>query len=694
MSKKSRLSNIFGLKLLPVSGEMTSTAKDMLDQETEYLEYLRNRKKFFVMTQIQQTRVHVIKKRKKKKKDDPNRRGGFGLFPPFRRRKKKVRVKKTLKEKVKQHARIKGKKANRNIKSKLERTFKRPSAGPGGANKVTPFTRNKPKLPKKAPKLPTFAGRSGTTSLTKPKPVTKALQKVIPPQARKKVVEKVMSVASRKTLQKASAKTATKVLGKTMIKTGIKKVPILGAIAGLGFGVQRLLSGDPAGALMEVASGVASTIPGAGTAISIGIDSALIAKDLAPKQAKACLKDGGEVSSPTQALIAEGGEPELVVPHSKLGPVFQSLLRQVGTVLTDVTTGFLATLPVPSSRSQAVSAESAKLAAVFGGKSTPLSIFKGSKIKKAAAGFLKKAAGGAMSIAKTAFKMTPVGMAMGMLGSPAKADGIKETFRKRKVINKMSNVNGVMTSSSWDSDTAKQYGNFPVTDVYGSTEGRSKPHGGVDLGTPVGTPVGFTEPGEILAAGKYGGYGNMMDVWLPATKVQMRIAHLSKFVKRTGEFIAGEKLAETGGAVGDPGAGSSTGPHLHFEADNKKNSTRYGGAGNPMPYAPLLSFSAVEPPSKSGKGGYGMTPGLGTSYGYPLTNTIKWPSSGGSMGGPSLMPNEGGATSTGMKTPTLVPIPFAVQTPVPVPVQKVIMRDKTHVKSYGIDPFSGKYGEL
>ena len=34
-------------------------------------------------------------------------------------------------------------------------------------------------------------------------------------------------------------------------------------------------------------------------------------------------------------------------------------------------------------------------------------------------------------------------------------------------------------------------------------------------------------------------------------KVQMRIAHLSKIVKRTGEFIAGEKLAETGGAVGD-----------------------------------------------------------------------------------------------------------------------------------------------
>ena len=319
--------------------------------------------------------------------------------------------------------------------------------------------------PVKKPRIPAFAGkgRTATSTLTKPKQVTKTLQKVIPPQARKKVVEKVMSVASRKTLQKASAKTATKVLGKTMIKTGVKKVPILGAIAGLGFGVQRLLSGDPAGALMEVASGVASTIPGAGTAISIGIDSALIAKDLAPKQAKACLKDGGEVSSPTQALIAEGGEPELVVPHSKLGPVFQSLLKQVGTILTDVTTGFLSTLPVPTAASQAILAESAKLASVFGGKSTPLSIFKGSKIKKAAGGFLKKMAGGAMNLAKGAFKMTPMGMAMGMFSRPAKA----ETFRKREVINKISTVNGVTTSSSWDSDTATSYGNFPVTDTYG-----------------------------------------------------------------------------------------------------------------------------------------------------------------------------------------------------------------------------------
>ena len=64
---KARLTNIFGLKLLPVSGEMTSTAKDMLDKEIEYIDYLRNRKKFFFMTQIQQTRVSSKEKSKGKR---------------------------------------------------------------------------------------------------------------------------------------------------------------------------------------------------------------------------------------------------------------------------------------------------------------------------------------------------------------------------------------------------------------------------------------------------------------------------------------------------------------------------------------------------------------------------------------------------------------------------------------------------
>ena len=686
---KARLTNIFGLKLLPVSGEMTSTAKDMLDKEIEYIDYLRNRKKFFFMTQIQQTRVSVKKRVKAKEKEETKKRRGLRL--PFRK-KRKVK-KKNLKQKVKQKARIKGRKAKR-------------AMGAAG-NKISAFTRNKTKklgknlvstgktmkgqVLKKVSQGTKFMTQgankitktAGALTKVKPQQVTKALS-AVPTKTKTTIVKKLAATATKKAVaKKVATKTAAKLATKTAVKVGLKKIPVVGLIAGLGFGVQRLMKGDIAGALMEVGSGVASTIPGPGTAISAGLDAALIAKDVTG------LKDGGEVSSPTQALIAEGGEPELVVPHSKLGPVFQSLLKQVGTILTDVTTGFLSTLPVPTAASQSILAESAKLASVFGGKSTPLSIFKGSKIKKAAGGFLKKMAGGAMNLAKGAFKMTPMGMAAGAVGSMFKGNSAKaETFRKRNVINKMTEVNGVMTSSSWDSDTATSYGNFPVTDTYGSTEGRDKPHGGVDLGTPVGTPVGFKEPGEILAAGKFGGYGNMMDVWLPSSKVQMRIAHLSKIVKKTGEFVAGEKLAETGGAVGDPGAGSSTGPHLHFEADNKKNSTRYGGAGNPMPYAPLLSFTAVEPPS--GEGGKG-----GPSYGFPILNTVKWPTSNGAMGGPGLFGAIGSAIS-GVAERIIEPklVPFPVPTYVPVPIEKVITMTKPEVKSHGIDSFSGRYVEL
>ena len=117
-----------------------------------------------------------------------------------------------------------------------------------------------------------------------------------------------------------------------------------------------------------------------------------------------------------------------------------------------------------------------------------------------------------------------------------------------------------------------------------------------------------------------------------------------------------------------------------------------------MPYAPLINLSAVQPPSgNSGKGGYGMTPGLGTSYGHPLTNTVKWPSSGGSMGGPGLLPNIGsmvGSFFGGKKEIQFVPFPVPVVKPFPVPVTKIVTVMEKDVKAYGIDSFSGKYGVL
>ena len=61
---KARVAAMFGIKLLPVSGSMVSRAKNMLDTEMEYISYLRNRKKMFFMTQVQQTKVTVVSKKR------------------------------------------------------------------------------------------------------------------------------------------------------------------------------------------------------------------------------------------------------------------------------------------------------------------------------------------------------------------------------------------------------------------------------------------------------------------------------------------------------------------------------------------------------------------------------------------------------------------------------------------------------
>ena len=83
-----------------------------------------------------------------------------------------------------------------------------------------------------------------------------------------------------KTGGKSVAKQAGKLGAKALGKSLLKKIPGVGLLAGVGFGLQRALSGDFAGAALELASGAASTIPGIGTGLSIAADAALVARDL------------------------------------------------------------------------------------------------------------------------------------------------------------------------------------------------------------------------------------------------------------------------------------------------------------------------------------------------------------------------------------------------------------------------------
>ena len=86
-------------------------------------------------------------------------------------------------------------------------------------------------------------------------------------------------VVGKQTIATA-AKTAGKGALKGVGKSVLKKVPFLGLGAGAAFGVQRMRKGDITGGLMEFASGGLSMIPGIGTAASIGIDAALMGRDV------------------------------------------------------------------------------------------------------------------------------------------------------------------------------------------------------------------------------------------------------------------------------------------------------------------------------------------------------------------------------------------------------------------------------
>ena len=123
------------------------------------------------------------------------------------------------------------------------------------------------------------------------------------------------SKAGTALLKKGAKKVAAKVGGKAIAKVGakalgkglLKKIPFVSLGAGLLFAGQRLMSGDFKGAMLEAASGIAGTIPGVGTAISVGLDATLAAKDMGvlPGQKEAEQQQSGiEAPDPTKDMYS------------------------------------------------------------------------------------------------------------------------------------------------------------------------------------------------------------------------------------------------------------------------------------------------------------------------------------------------------------------------------------------------------
>lgn len=90
-------------------------------------------------------------------------------------------------------------------------------------------------------------------------------------------------------------------------------------------------------------------------------------------------------------------------------------------------------------------------------------------------------------------------------------------------------------------------------------------HSGTDIPTPHGTPIKAPAGGYVAWHRTGRLYGNYMMVVHPGG-IATVYAHLSKFVAPADSYVErGDVIALSGGTAGSPGAGLSTGPHLHFE---------------------------------------------------------------------------------------------------------------------------------
>ena len=136
---------------------------------------------------------------------------------------------------------------------------------------------------------------------------TKIGKKVGKVARRSKTVAKgLLKKAGRKIGVKSVAKIGGKALGKGLLK----KIPFLGLGAGLLFAGQRMMAGDFKGAGLEMLSGVAGTVPGIGTAVSVGLDAALAAKDVG------MMGDGKPEPSTPNPNVAGNGAPIILNPST------------------------------------------------------------------------------------------------------------------------------------------------------------------------------------------------------------------------------------------------------------------------------------------------------------------------------------------------------------------------------------------
>lgn len=121
---------------------------------------------------------------------------------------------------------------------------------------------------------------------------------------------------------------------------------------------------------------------------------------------------------------------------------------------------------------------------------------------------------------------------------------------------------------------------FPITGTWAQHRARGS-LGGIDRGMPKGTALPATEAGVVSFLANNGTLGHTVTIRHDnGTKTQY--GHCSQFVGANGRrVVQGEVVAKSGGVPGEPGAGTSTGAHLHSHSINQSGVRVYPFHENP-----------------------------------------------------------------------------------------------------------------
>jgi murein DD-endopeptidase MepM/ murein hydrolase activator NlpD len=110
----------------------------------------------------------------------------------------------------------------------------------------------------------------------------------------------------------------------------------------------------------------------------------------------------------------------------------------------------------------------------------------------------------------------------------------------------------IMPTQGWLSSAFSAMRTHPILHM-------ARPHEGIDVSAPMGSPIEAPAAGVVTDAGWENGYGNTITI-NHGFGIVTKFAHASKLLVKTGQRVSrGQRIALVGNS------GLATGPHLHYE---------------------------------------------------------------------------------------------------------------------------------